>query len=189
MILLCLMIVGQWTTGEPVRVVSAYSPLLNDLESNTPAALANRMRERDKGDWAHYMSHGANSRYRNEAMAKGFHSAVYCFGGRVYQFPRTNVRLSQIAKRVPADERDYTYRVYFIRFAKYWEDNPWFLADDAMAYLARAKVNREYHESDLQDFEMLARFVWWLTYFTKLEPRATGFADWYAAQVGDFLSE
>ena len=52
-----------------------------------------------------------------------------------------NFRMSMVS--VPKEEQTSRYRLYLVDSRKWWDDDPVYLADESLAYLAGARVRRE----------------------------------------------
>ena len=78
----------------------------------------------------------------NASLSKpGYHGLYLGAGYGVRVKIPENFRMSMV--RVPKEEQTSRYKIYLVDARKWWDSDPLILADEALAYLAGARVRRE----------------------------------------------
>ena len=126
----------------PNPQTTGFGRVLDDLESM--AVGPHQMRnESDPGNWAHELTHHVNAAFRSEAsrifgrQGNGF----YVLSGYAIMLPEPNVTLKQVATLIPQKHRSDTYKEYVIASQRWWNKEPLFMLDEAVA----AMNGLEYH--------------------------------------------
>jgi hypothetical protein len=95
----------------------------------------------DKVTDAHEVTHGINSRIRNEHRVK---NGYYCLEDRAFLIPTNpDFTLRELAEAIPKDERGRSFDLYLVKQQRYWNDDPLYPLDELVAYAMGAKAGYE----------------------------------------------
>ncbi len=73
----------------------------------------------------------------------------YCLNGKLIALQKIKqTKLSDVAARVPAQWHNYDYNVYLVNARQWWNDQPTYILDEAVAYRAGSAA-RGYTQDDL----------------------------------------
>lgn len=128
-----------WITVQPVRSVSTTG-LLGDIESHLTAAQQRTYSDPDLVTSAHEMTHGICSRLRNTMRVK---NAWYVGYGRAFHTSASQITLSDLAQKIPAQHRGMHYRLYLVQQQQYWNADAAYLVEELTCYLNGTAVGVE----------------------------------------------
>ena len=78
----------------------------------------------------------------NASLGKPGYHGLYLGGGYAVRVEiPDNFSMSMV--RVPKEEQTSRYKLYLVDSRKWWDDDPLYLADEALAYLAGARTRRD----------------------------------------------
>lgn len=115
-----------------------YGHHLSDIISQLPPEQVATYRSSDLVHYAHEATHGVNARLRNQFGGRCF----YIMEGKYVTFRPPVLTKSQVALYVPSEYRSvYEFNVYFKD--QYWQDDPFHLLDEWIAYTNGSLVSLE----------------------------------------------
>lgn len=162
MFVLCAAASGQWVNVPQIRQMPANMPsILADVESRLPDD-----RYRTAGEsvtnWVHEGTHGINSRLRNP-HPNGTHNGLYVLNGRAVILREPKVGISTVARYVPVERRDETFRTYFLESGSQWQSQPLYLLDEWVAYTNGTAAGIESGTRDAESCENMLEFATFAT--------------------------
>lgn len=146
-IILCFLVLiystqcwAAWTLLDPLREPSGQGKYLSNIISQSPNP--GLYSDPDLVTSGHENVHGVNSRLRQLAGSgtNGFY--VLNNVGYIIQEPR-NYKLSDVARTIPAKYRGESYNTYLVASRQWWENEPSYVFDEAVAYQAGTMVGLE----------------------------------------------
>lgn len=109
----------------------------------------------DPGDivtHVHELNHGASNRLHATTKKHG----IYLGNGTGIILPHPDVTITQVAVRVPKDQRGKVYDLYMRQQARDWDKAPIYILDEAVAYYAGCVAHKQLgygkHRSETFDF-------------------------------------
>jgi len=129
---------AQWYVAKPLRNVTNYHSVLNEIEARMPAQ--HIYRDSDRVGHTHETTHGLNSRLRNKWGSTGTINCAYFAGtgGQFILLREPRVTLRQIASRVPTNLRRDSYggiyNTYLIQMQSHWNNQPLYVLDELSSY-------------------------------------------------------
>lgn len=84
-------------------------------------------------NYAHEGTHGLNSKMRNSFGGAGWNS-FYVGGGFCVVLREPKITITQVAQRVPQNQRTGQYQLYLVSQAGSWNDHPLYILDEWSAY-------------------------------------------------------
>lgn len=124
-----------WCNVTPIRSVTRYGPIHNEVESRMPEEYARKYRDPSCARSAHELAHALNSRLRNQAGGTGKKNAFYCVGGTAMILPEPKIRLSEVVRR---GENKVALAL------SDWDKCPLYLCDELSAYLIGTRGYLQY---------------------------------------------
>jgi hypothetical protein len=129
----------KWTQPRP-DFKSGFGPIIDDLESMSTGLDANgrphpMRNEADPGNWVHEMTHQINSDFRCIVARKTGqeYNSFYVLNGYALSLPEPKTTLAAVAALVPKAERGTEYQGYLVQMQGYWNNQPFFILDEASA--------------------------------------------------------
>lgn len=121
------------------------------VEPHTLREIANRVSDRDYS----YCQYDQNNRpvdaitvaheclhMLNVSLGKSGYHGLYLGGGYAVRIEIPyNFSMSMVS--VPKEEQTSRYKLYLVDSRKWWDEDPLYLADEALAYLAGARTRRD----------------------------------------------
>ena len=126
------------TNYPPIRSVTNFDSVINDIESHLPAN--HPYWDRDPITFTHEGTHGINSQLRNLFGKPGF----YLLDNRAVVLNREPLTtLTLVSRLVPVSLRGDVYNLYLIQSRRWWENQPSYLFDEWTAYTNGAEARRQ----------------------------------------------
>ena len=116
----------------PVRTVTNYSPVMNDVQSQLEAG-------HNYGMSVHECTHGINSRLRNLYKKPSF----YVLQNRAVTMSEPCGTLASVASVVPRSLRGSDYRHYLVKAQTWWNEQPTYVFDEFVAYTNGSQARKE----------------------------------------------
>jgi hypothetical protein len=135
----------QWIDFQPLKHLSdpSWGIFLTDIENHVPPSMGTTYRDINKTTWAHESSHGIHS-YLNNTYRKGTRSyGMYVGNNKAAMIPQPNIKISDVAKKIPQSFRKVRYQLYLIDQAKEWNNDPLYVYDEWNAYVNGATTGIE----------------------------------------------
>lgn len=102
--------------------------------------------------WAHEMNHGVSNRLHASTSKHG----IYLGGGMGIVLHHPSVTITQVAARVPNDQRGKVFDLYMRKQAAQWDKSPIYILDEAAAYYTGCVAHRQMrygkHRSETFDY-------------------------------------
>lgn len=129
-LLSCRSVYAVYDTIDPLRE-DTQGGFLGDIDSR--ALNVEIYRDPDVVTWAHECTHSVNSRIRQHFKVK---NGYYLLRGKVF-YLRHNPKftLSDVADKIPNDERGEIFPLYMQQQTQYWDDTPLYILDECISYL------------------------------------------------------
>ncbi len=67
-------------------------------------------------------------------------NAYYLLNNRAFKIKNPPIKLKTIADNIPTDKRGRNYSLYLVEQQKYWNDTPFYVLDEYIAYVAGCSV-------------------------------------------------
>lgn len=93
---------------------------------------------------AHESTHQIHSELRNKSVGMGSVNAFYVMEDRCIFFREPKITLRDAANRVKREHRGPVFDTYMVDARKWWNTNPLYTVDEAVAYTNGAIVGRDY---------------------------------------------
>lgn len=121
-----------------IKESTVSSVVLKDLETHIRPD--HPYRDGNLVTWAHETTHGINADLRNTYGG----SCYYLLNGQFARIKhRSNKKLSQVANVVPSPLRDHLYNLYLVEQRRDWEDEPYYILDEWVAYSNGCELRNE----------------------------------------------
>lgn len=112
-----------------IKESTVSSKILNDLETHIRPN--HPYRDNNLVTWAHETTHGINADLRNTYGG----SCYYLLDGQFARIKNvSNKKISQVAAAVPDVLRDHLYNLYLVQQRADWENEPYYILDEWVAY-------------------------------------------------------
>jgi len=156
------------TLVSPVRDVTEFAPILNDVQSQLQAG--HQYTCDDDITTVHECTHGINSRLR------GLHGkpSFYVLNNKAIILEEPKGILRSIAEKIPVDYRGKTYQTYLVDARRWWNEQPTYIFDEFSAYINGAQARRDLGRTDRGEaIEFMGEFI----VYAVCVPWATGSED------------
>ncbi len=135
-------ILGILVLISPIREVTEYSNIVNDVQSQLKADHGYDCL--DPISTVHECTHGINARLRGIYRKPCF----YVLGNQMFTFDEPKGTLNDVAKSVPIKFRKSLYQFYLIRAQKWWNNQPSYVFDELSAYINALQARSELKRKD-----------------------------------------
>ncbi len=144
------------TLVNPVREVTKYAPILNDVQSQLQAGHVYTCD--DDITTVHECTHGINARLRGIYGRPSF----YVLNNRAIMLDEPNGTMTMVANRVPNIYRGPLYQFYLVRARKWWDKQPTYIFDEFSAYINAVQARKILGRPDRGGtVEYMAEFVFY----------------------------
>lgn len=119
---------AEWFDCQPIRKngVGAYGDICSHLNAEDVYI------DPDLITSGHESLHQLHSRLR---IKHKIPNAYYLLKNRAFKIKNPPISLKTIADNVPADKRGRNYNLYLVEQQKYWNDTPFYVLDEYIAYI------------------------------------------------------
>ncbi len=156
------------TFVNPVRDVTEFAPILNDVQSQLQAG--HQYTCDDDITTVHECTHGINSRLRWLYGKPSF----YVLNNKAIILDEPKGTLAKVANRIPVDSRGKLYQLYLVDARQWWNEQPTYVFDEFSCYINGAQARRELGRTDRKEaIEFMAEFI----VYSVCVPWATGSED------------
>ena len=128
---------ARWVTYEPLKNSPEYGPVVTDIERHLPAK--HGFRDSDKITWTHEGTHGIAGQLRSKYRQPGF----YLLEDRAFTLKQPKTTIAAVARKVPQSFRNIAYKNYCVDARPWWNTEPSYLIDEAVAYLNGSFARKE----------------------------------------------
>jgi len=131
---------AEWGKITPIRNSQQQGKRLSDIVSQSPSP--ETYSDPDLVTSGHENVHGVNSRIRE--LAGSGTNGFYLMNGVCYIIKEpTHYKLSNVANAIPSKYRGEVYNLYLVNSRQWWENEPSYVFDEAVAYQAGTMVGYE----------------------------------------------
>ena len=128
---------AEWVTYKPLKDSPDYGPVVTDVERHLPAR--HNFKDRDKITWTHEGTHGIAGQLRGKYHQPGF----YLLDNNAFTMKQPKTTIYAVAQKVPQSFRGSAYQNYCVDARPYWNTEPSYLIDEAVAYLNGSRARDE----------------------------------------------
>ncbi len=144
------------TVVTPLREVTAYAPILNDVYSQLSAG--HDYTCDDDITTVHEATHGINARLRGLYGKPSF----YILNNQAITLDEPDGTLTMVAEQIPKNLRGNNYKLYLVDARRYWDGQPTYVFDEFVAYTNGAQARLDLGREDR--IGVVKRMAEFLTY-------------------------
>ena len=129
----------------PVKNITNLGIWLSDIESHMDYRASmpgvSYRNDNDLDNWAHETLHGINSVIRNKYSNNV--NAFYVLESKAIIIKEPPIRITDVARLIPAELRGMSYDLYLVQQARSWDAQPLYILDEENAYFCGVLVAME----------------------------------------------